>query len=123
MVKRRDVSIPFTPKDHDVRIAREGWVYYVRGVKRSESLDGGMGFGDASLFGIAVWLLYGVLGGLLWHFQKSWKVGVVRFIDNGKVMPTSVVLEERLQPGVWPGARIAELVKDVESGRFDPKAT
>ena len=106
-----------------MRIARDGWVYYVRGVKRSEPLDGGMGFGDGSLFGVAIWLLSGLAGRLLWRFQKSWKVGVVRFVDNDRVMPTSVVHEERLASGVWPGARIAELVSAVESGRFDPTAS
>ncbi len=122
-MRRRDVSLPFTAKDHDVRIARDGWVYYVRGVKRSEPLDGGLGFGDGSLFGVAIWLLSGLAGRLLWRFQKSWKVGVVRFVDNDRVMPTSVVHEERLASGVRPGARIAELVSAVESGRFDPTAS
>jgi hypothetical protein len=115
----RDVSLPFTPKTHDVRLARDRWVYYVRGVKRSEPLDGGIGLGDASLFGVAVWSLSTLVGRLVWRFQKAWKVGVVRFVDNGRVMPASVVHEERLTAGVAPDARISELVADVQSGRFD----
>ena len=122
-MRRRDVSLPFTPKDHDVRIARDGWVYYVRGVKRSEPLDGGIGFGDGSLSGVAIWLLIGLAGRLLWRFQKSWKVGVVRFVDDDRVMPTSVLHEEKLASGVRPSARIAELVSAVESGSFDPTAS
>lgn len=122
-MKRRDVSLPFTAADHDVRIPRDGWVYYVRAVKRGEPLDGGTGFGDGSLFGIAIWLLSGLVVRLLSRFQKSWMVGVVRFVDNDRVMPTSVIHEEKLASGVRPSARIAELASDVESGRFDPKAS
>ena len=32
--------LPFTPHEHDVRIARNGWVFYVRAVKVGEPFLG-----------------------------------------------------------------------------------
>jgi hypothetical protein len=32
--------LPFTPHDHDRRVERDGWVFFVRGVKKYEPLRG-----------------------------------------------------------------------------------
>jgi hypothetical protein len=71
--------LPFTPHDHDVRIVRGTWVYYVRGVKKSEPLRSN-DFTDAS--GIVETILSLLVGWTLarwWDRQTTWKVGVMRY--------------------------------------------
>lgn len=108
--------IQFTPEPHDVRIERNGWVYYVRGVRRGERFVGG---GLTPEGGVAVVLIGLVAGRRLqaWHERQPWKVGVVCLrADGGGIVRT--VHKERA--GASPVARIAALADEVRAGRFEP---
>jgi hypothetical protein len=111
--------LPFTPHEHDVRIVRDPWVYYVRGVKKSEPLRSN-DFTDAS--GVVEAILSLLVGWVLtrwWDRQTTWKVGVMRYphtVWGGRIR---ILHKELLPDGEPPAARIAELVADVNQGRFD----
>lgn len=109
-------QIQFTPNAHDVRVERQGWVYYVRGIKRGERFVGG---GVTLEGGIVIALLSLVAGRRIsgWYEAQPWKVGVVRLRSDGGGL-NRTVYKERLPAGVRPAGRIAELVEDVEHGRF-----
>ena len=73
--------LSFTPHDHDVRFARNGWIFYVRGVKVGEPFVGDVTW-DGSPLGL---VLTPLLKGMLWALRrpvKAWKVGVLRFKDR-----------------------------------------
>lgn len=110
-----DDPIQFTPDEHDVRLERGDWIYYVRGVKKGEMLLGGAPTG---LEGIVVALTVGLFWAARQERNDQWKVGVVRFRRDrsGRIR---LVHKETLGPGEGPEARISELVGDVTSGRFD----
>ena len=115
MAERADPQemLPFTPREHDVRIARGGWIFYVRGVKVGEPLVRGVAGDDPVI-------LTPIMNALFWNRVKTWKVGVVRFKDSNWWRGWSwVVYKERLAPGQAPHQRIAELAKAVNDGTFD----
>jgi hypothetical protein len=111
-------QIRFTPEEHDVRVVADGWVYYVRGIRRGELFLGG---GLTLEGGLVVAVIALVAGGplLRWHERQPWKVGVVRFRAGGGGL-IRTVHKERLPPDERPERRIAELVEDVKRGRFKP---
>jgi hypothetical protein len=108
--------IHFTPGEHDVRLEHGECIFYVRGVKRGEVFlgDGVSGPGDV-VFALTVGLLWGISR----ERSDRWKVGVMRFRKDyrGRIR---VVYKESLARGEAPTTRMAELVTDVRSGRFDP---
>jgi hypothetical protein len=111
--------LPFAPKDHDVRIVRATWIYYVRGVRKSEPLRSN-DFTDA--LGIVEVILSLLMGWVLtnwWDRQTTWKVGVLRYPDTALGGRIRILHRERLPDGEPPAARIAELVIEVNHGRLD----
>ncbi|GAB3246885.1 hypothetical protein GCM10027425_02450 [Alteromonas gracilis] len=110
--------LPFTPRDHDVRIERGGWIFYVRGVKRFESLRTETAWDGhpASLPLLAVVKLIAFVSR---EAQDTWKVGVLRCPSGWFGGLIRVVHQETLPPEVHPQERIAELVAEVEAGAFD----
>ena len=113
-------ELGFELGDHDIRIERGEWVYFVRGVKSVESLQadltqGQIGLGEA----IVAFCAASVLD-LWWRRKKAWKVGVLR-VKGSRWGPSGskVLHKEVLGVGVAPDARIAELAEEVRAGRFD----
>jgi hypothetical protein len=109
--------IQFAPEEHDVRLERGQWIFYVRGVRKGERfLGGGLTGFEGILFALTI--------GLLWASRQErkdhWKVGVVRFRKDGSGL-VRLVHKEMLRPGETPHARIATLVKEATAGRFDPR--
>ncbi len=111
--------LPFTPKEHDVRIARDGQIYYVRGVKKGEPLRSDL-FDASGLGEVIASLLLSWLLASWWNRQTTWKVGVLRYPDTAWGGRLRIAHKELLPPGEQPAARIAELVNQVHQGRFDP---
>lgn len=121
---------PFTLRDHDVRIVRGRWIFYVRGVRVGEPFRGGVsGRGGSGWGGASDWEGF-VLGLVLTPFikgaaalfrsrGKTWKVGILRHRNVRWGGIIRVVYKERLAPGQAPNQRIAELVKVVNDGTFD----
>jgi hypothetical protein len=107
--------VQFTPEEHDVRLERGDWIFYVRGVKKGERFIGG---GLAGLEGLAFALTVGLLWAAKQERRSQWKVGVVRFRKDwrGRVR---LVHKETLPVGEAPQERIADLVAEVKSGRFN----
>ena len=112
--------LPFTPNDHDVRIVRDRWVYYVRGVKKSQPLRHDGFFFDAAGVVEAV-LSVLVIGAttIWWDRQTTWKVGVLRYPRTTTWRRIRILHKELLPDGQPPTTRIAELVDDINHGRFD----
>lgn len=116
-------------RDHEVRIARRGWIFYVRGVKVGEPFrrDNTPTFGDCSWQGILLALiLTPIINGvaaLIYGRVRTWKVGVLCHKDTKWAGIIRVVYKERLAPGQDPDQRIAELVAAVNHGTFDPRST
>lgn len=112
--------LPFTPHDHDQRVEHGGWVFFVRGVKKSEPLRGDATW-DGSLGGFVLLILTIGLLHLWWKSQDTWKVGVLRYRSGRLGGRITVVHKELLPPRQGPTRRIAELVEEVERGRFDAR--
>lgn len=110
--------LPFTPRDHDVRIERGEWIFYVRGVKRFESFRIGTRW-DGSPGSLPLLAIVKLLAFVSDRAQDTWKVGVLRCPSGWFGGLIRVVHQETLPPEVHPRARIAELVAEVESGAFD----
>lgn len=110
--------LPFTPREHDQRVERDGWVFFVRGVKKSEPLRGDATW-DGSIGGLVLLILSLGLVHLWWKSQDTWKVAVLRHRSSRLGGRIAVVHKELLPTGQEPTRRIAELVEDVEQGRFD----
>lgn len=113
-------GVHFTPREHDVRVQRGDWLFYVRGVKQGEGFLGGLSW-DGDPFSLPVLLaMEGVMA--LVRRPLRWKVGVVRLpsATSWKTGRIRVVHKERLPDGAEPAKRIAELVADVNAGVFDP---
>jgi len=109
----------FDPGDHDVRLERDGWIYYVRAVRRTESLSGRGLDPNGSLIGLAVLVALEAIFGRL-RDRLRWKVGVVR-LPSPRSWNTDrprVLHRELLDSGEDPGIRIAELAADVGTGAF-----
>jgi hypothetical protein len=49
---------------------------------------------------------------------KQWKVGVLRFRQDGSGL-IRVIHKETLDPGVTPERRVDALAREVSAGRFD----
>lgn len=121
-IDRADVQrdmVHFTPGDHDQRIARGDWVYYVRAVRRGSSLTSSIGHGNDPL---GLLLLLPLIG--LWSLGQRWarwKVGVVRVpaASSWKTDRHRVVHREILEKQASPEARIGALVREVRAGRYD----
>ncbi len=112
--------VPFEPNHHDVRVERNGWAYWVRGVRRSEQFLGddtllGPGIADA-VAGLVISMVHGAFAE-----RFRWKVGVVRVPDPSTFNSggARVVHKEFLAIGTEPEPRIAQLVADIHAGRFD----
>ncbi|WP_157181154.1 hypothetical protein [Actinopolymorpha alba] len=110
--------IRVTPRDHDVCVARGGWIFYVRGVKVGEPFVGNLTW-DGSLVGLILLPIMKGAAFLFWGRVKTWKVGVVRVKDTKWGGRIRVVYKERLTAGQSPNLRIAELVAAVNDGTFD----
>lgn len=112
---------PFDPEEHDVRLERDGWIYYVRAVRRTESLSGRGLDPNGSLLGIVVLVALEAIFGRF-RERSRWKVGVVR-LPSPRSWNTGrprVLHREVLDSGEEPGPRIAALAADVEAGAFQP---
>ncbi|GAA0267286.1 hypothetical protein GCM10009539_62620 [Cryptosporangium japonicum] len=115
----------FEPGEHDIRVERAPWVFWVRGVKRYESFTRSVSDGDPTdLSGVVLMVLFGLLYVIFvrfWDPRARWKVGVLRVKGSrwGPVGRIKVVHKEVLPAGVEPGVRIGELVERVRSGDFD----
>jgi hypothetical protein len=110
----------FEPHSHDVRISQNGWVYWVRGVKRSEPLRSDRHTVDFSgVGGLILSLLLGWALEAWWERQTTWKVGVLRYKDSVMGGRIKLLFKEALPSGEQPGPRIAELADKVRSGAFD----
>ncbi|WP_344294909.1 hypothetical protein, partial [Actinopolymorpha rutila] len=106
-------TLPFTPRDHDVRIYRGEWIFYVRAVKVGEPLVNGVGADNPAI-------LTPIMNALFWNRVKGWKVGVLRYRNHWwKAGRIRIVYKERLAPSQAPDQRIAELVRAVNDGSFD----
>lgn len=117
--KQQPEQVPFELYPHDVRVERGDDIYYVRGVRRWESYRASSGGPDFNIVSIALWLTMVAAGGVLRRHSKSWKVGVLscrRGAIGGRIR---LVYKERLAMSQNPVNRIAELVQDVDEGRFD----
>jgi hypothetical protein len=118
-------ELGFEPGDHDVRIERPPWVFWVRGVKRYESFTrSALAEGATDLTGLVLMLGVALIVGVFerfWWRRARWKVGVVRVKGSrwGPVGRIKVVHKEVLPAGVEPGVRIGALVERVRSGEFD----
>lgn len=110
--------VAFTPHDHDVRVERGDWVFYVRGVKRCEPFRGDATW-DGTAFGLVMLVVAWVVAHLFWGAQRRWKVGVLRYRSGWRGGRIRLVHKEMLARGEQPQSRIAELVAEVEAGRFD----
>jgi hypothetical protein len=131
-----DDSLGFEPGPHDLRVQDTQWIYYVRAVRRGESLGAGGGGGDAgsdlgSLVVVAVLFVFAaVLGSVFrrltngrlrrWQQAQPWKVGVVRIqADRWGVTGAGQVVHRELVPGPEvPVVRMEELADRVRSGEF-----
>ena len=107
---------PFTLGDGDARVERGEWVYYVRAVHRGQWLR--QDFAPIDLLSFALYLAF---SGFVdaWRRGRPWKVGVLRQRQRGW-RRIQLLHKEVLAAGASPGARVAELVRDVERGSFDP---
>jgi hypothetical protein len=130
-------GLRFTPGPYDVRverrIGRRQEVLWVRAVKRGQPLrydpelfrrDALLSADPTTRLVVAVLRLVAVpVERLVWHprIERSttWKVGVID-PRGGRLGADRLLHRERLPKGVDPQARIAELVGEVEAGRFDP---
>lgn len=114
-------ELSFDLRDHDVRIERGEWVYFVRGVKSVESLAGDMLAGATGPVEAVLGFFMVEVLDVWWRRKKAWKVGVLR-VKGSRWGPSGrikVLHKEVLTAGVEPNARIAQLAEEVLSGRFD----
>ena len=108
---------------HDERVARDGWVYYVRGVKRRWQLlhgeDDGRGAG---------WKWVVIMG--LWNTimraldrRRPWLLGVVRLGDvaTWNDIRARIVHVEPLRADEDLSQGVARLVAAASAGRFSPE--
>lgn len=110
--------LPFTPHDHDVRVERDGWVFFVRGVKKYEPFRGDATW-DGTLSGILFLLIAWSLAHLLWQAQDTWKVGILRYRSSRWGGRIKIVHKEQMPRGEQPYGRIRELVDEVHRGVYD----
>lgn len=110
-----DNSLPFTPTEHDVRVERGEWIYYVRVVHRGKLLKQ-----DLSPIDVPSFVLHVLLSGVVdnWRAGRPWKLGVLRRRNRG-AWRLELLHKEVLPPGTAPDLRRAELVDAVTAGRFD----
>lgn len=110
--------LPFTPHDHDVRLERNGSVYYIRGVKRYEPFRGDATW-DGTLGGLVMLLATVIAAHLLWRSQDTWKVGVLHYQPSRLGGRIRLIHKERLPRGEQPDPRIQQLVEGVQRGDYD----
>jgi hypothetical protein len=110
--------LPFTPHEHDVRISRNRWVFYVRGVKVGEPFRGDATW-DGTLVGLVMTPIIKGVAALFWSRMTTWKVGILRYKDRKLGGRIRIVHKETLPPGQEPYERIAALVRAVNDGSFD----
>jgi hypothetical protein len=113
-----DPILPFTPHDHDIRIDRDGFIFYVRGVKIGEPFRATISW-DGSLAGFLLTPALKVLAAAARQPVSTWKVGVLRMKNRKLGGRIKIVHRERLPRGTSPTARIAELAERVDAGDFD----
>jgi hypothetical protein len=118
MTDARGEFLPFEPHEHDVRIARAGWIFYVRGVKRGEPFLGRVTW-DGTLAGLVMMPVVKAAGVLFHRRAKTWKVGVLRVRDRKMGGRVKVLHKESLEVGDDLLVRIDVLANDVRNGRFD----
>ena len=109
-----DNALPCTPTEHDVRIEREQWVYYVRAVHRGQLLKQ-----DLAPIDFLSLAFYVVFSGFVdeWRAGRPWKVAVLRRRAHG-MWRLQLLHKEILKPGEEPDVRRLELVAAVTSGKF-----
>ena len=114
--------LPFVLEPHDLHVRVDDQHYYVRAVRRGESLSGG-GLGPVDLLAALIALSTAVVLGRAverWQRRQPWKVGVIR-ASGDRWGPTGVfrtVHRETVVSTEPPATRLAELADDVRSGRF-----
>ncbi|HSX67403.1 hypothetical protein [Nocardioides sp.] len=112
-------QISFEPNEHDVKVTREGWHYWVRAVKSGQPLKSDV-FKGGDLFDEVLNFMFGSLHQRWLDGRETWKVGILAYRDSGWGGRFKVLHKELLAPGLQPDDRIAQLVNDVEAGRFHP---
>ncbi len=110
--------MPFTPGEHDVRVVRQGCVYWVRVVKRGQPLRWDLSW-DGSIGGFVAFLLVGWLLERWWASRSDWTVGVLCHRDSfwGRLR---VVHKELVPAGKNPVERVNDIAVAIEAGRFSP---
>lgn len=122
MIDDEDVTrdmVPFAPGDHDQRVARGDWVFYVRAVKRGSWLNRSIFHGTDPVAFIVLLPFVGLWA--LAQRRARWKVGVVRVPSPSgwKTDRARVLHREVLAAGASPGSAVAALVVEVRDGRFN----
>lgn len=110
--------LPFTPRDHDVRIERGRWIFYVEWGQALRVAPHRDSVGRA-LCQPALLAIVKLIAIVSREAQDTWKVGVLRYPSGGRAGLIRVVHKETLPLEMHPRERIAELVAEVEAGRFD----
>ena len=112
-----DNALPFTLGDHDVRVDRGEWVYYIRAVHRGQWLRQDLN----PVMDFPSLVIYVLLSGFVddWRAGRPWKVGVLRLRSRGIRGPFQILRKELLPPGQGPEGRVAQLAAMVDAGEFD----
>jgi hypothetical protein len=109
--------------DHDQRIVRDGWTYYVQAVKRPGRLGRPPLTSNSLLGDLLIVLPLELL--LDWRSRgRPWTIGVVRlgYIGGWNDQRPKVVHRETFA-GADLSARVTELIVDVSAGRFHPDSS
>lgn len=118
--RRRDLY-EVALRAHDARVECDGWIYYVRGVKRDSEFTGLSGWITSALSIEVALLLLRPLQRLV-DRRKPWTVGVVRLgsVATWNSLTPKVVHREVLPAGEHPARRIDDLLAEAHDGRFAP---
>ena len=117
--RRRDDLYDVRLRPHDVRAEIGGWTYYVRGVRNArELLPRTTPIIGELLIDVPLLIAAGVER--LLSRQRGWTVGVVRMgsVKTWNDVRPVVLHQQTLPPRQDPGPRIAELLREVEAGRY-----
>ncbi len=112
--------VPFSPGEHDVRIPRGDWVFYVRAVRRGSAVRGGGSVLPGDPVELLMLLSLGAVSAFVDH-RLRWKVAVVRGPSprSWKTDRLRILHKELLAAGGSPEQRVEELADEVRAGRFD----
>lgn len=114
-----DNALSFTLGDHDVRVDRGQWVYYIRAVHRGQWLRQDLN----PVMGLPSLVIYVLFSGFVddWRARRPWKVGVLRRRSRGTRRAFQILHKDVLPPGQGPQGRVAQLAAMVNAGEFDSR--